>query len=805
MTTRRALFVRLLAVAIVSLVAAVMSSRLQVSGDLSALFPDHGGAAMLARVVRAFGGGDLAIVLVRGDDPKEVEAGATEIARALTGKPTVIGVVDQAPPRETDPSLAWLFAGPRARERLAAALTAEGMRTRLAGSKELLLGPAAGEAVDWLARDPLRLALVPWDERAEIAAGLTVSSDGAFVADGGRARLVALQPHGRAFDSVAAHAFVADVDAAKAAVLAVHPSLTLELAGGHATAVATEAMIRTDMEWSSALSSVLATLMFLVTFRRMRAALAVLPPLVLGTLWTLAIAATFKGLTAVSVAFGAVVIGVGVDTGVHVYAALLDGLRSGLSHAEAAVQARKKTQRPVMLAAIAAGACFAALSISELRALRELGILCGAGEVLTSLAILAVTPELGALLERGKLPPPLRGKWIGLLDRATSTKPRAAAAIGFALLPFLFLATIGGPRVGQAIVAIRPAALAPLATQARIFELFGGTPNQWILVSHDKDPMAARARADAVAEALDPLVADGTVLGYDTLSSFAPSPPTVQKRLAARDALDLSAAADRLDQALREGGWDPASCASALETLRHPSTGLRVDPPPWMIARYMAEDAGETLVLTFVRPPTDTVHHSRIIDAAKAADPELVFTGYPVLEKALKEGLARELPEVAGIALLVVIFALSASLRSVRSVVLAAGTIVVSVAFVAAAMRILGIGWHIYDALVLPVLLGITMDEAMFLLHSADKHEGAIGETLEEQGPLVLSTALTTAAGFGALVICRFDGLRDVGAVGALGSVAGVFAALVVVPAGLRLWPRARTAEAGAAAGDAPT
>ena len=34
----------------------------------------------------------------------------------------------------------------------------------------------------------------------------------------------------------------------------------------------------------------------------------------------------------------------------------------------------------------------------------------------------------------------------------------------------------------------------------------------------------------------------------------------------------------------------------------------------------------------------------------------------------------------------------------------------------------------------------------------------------------------------------RFDGLRDLGLVGAIGSVAGLVVALVVVPAGLRLW-----------------
>jgi predicted RND superfamily exporter protein len=59
--------------------------------------------------------------------------------------------------------------------------------------------------------------------------------------------------------------------------------------------------------------------------------------------------------------------------------------------------------------------------------------------------------------------------------------------------------------------------------------------------------------------------------------------------------------------------------------------------------------------------------------------------------------------------------------------------------------------------------------------------------TLEAQGPLVACTALTTAAGFAALVACRFDGLADLGAVGALGSVAGLVCAMVLVPAGLRL------------------
>ena len=97
------------------------------------------------------------------------------------------------------------------------------------------------------------------------------------------------------------------------------------------------------------LATVLAAAAFALTFRRVRALLAVLPPLVLGTVWTAGFATIFPGgLSAIAVAFMSVVIGVGVDTGVHVYAALLEARRDGLSPRDAARVARNKTMRPVL-------------------------------------------------------------------------------------------------------------------------------------------------------------------------------------------------------------------------------------------------------------------------------------------------------------------------------------------------------------------------------------------------------------------------------------------------------------------------
>ena len=165
------------------------------------------------------------------------------------------------------------------------------------------------------------------------------------------------------------------------------------------------------------------------------------------------------------------------------------------------------------------------------------------------------------------------------------------------------------------------------------------------------------------------------------------------------------------------------------------------------------------------------------------ADARSVVTGFPLLDVALRASLARDLPRVGIVALAVAAIALGATLRKRRHVVLALAVVAVEIAALGVAMRLFGIHWHAYDALVVPVLIGVTLDESMFLLYGATTPE----EALRVQGPLVTTTALTTASGFAALLVCRYPGLFDVGAVGALGVVFGWLAALFVVGAGLKL------------------
>lgn len=256
---------------LVTIASVGIVTRLRLSRDLTELFPETPEAAMLARVTRLFGGGDVALVLLRGKAVEDVAKATHEAAEAMRTCPEVVQVVIGPPApkdlQKLEPTGAWRFAGPIARKKLAWAVSNEGMHSRLRETRALLLAPGSEDVEAWLAKDPLRLAQIPWEDRIELAAGAKGKPGGAFAADEGRTRLIVAEPKGRVFDAGAAERFTEECGLALEAVRSAHPDTRIELTGGHVVARQTELMMKTDLAKSGVVSMVLASLMFVLIFK----------------------------------------------------------------------------------------------------------------------------------------------------------------------------------------------------------------------------------------------------------------------------------------------------------------------------------------------------------------------------------------------------------------------------------------------------------------------------------------------------------------------------------------------------------
>ena len=137
---------------------------------------------------------------------------------------------------------------------------------------------------------------------------------------------------------------------------------------------------------------------------------------------------------------------------------------------------------------------------------------------MTAVAIVVVTPEIGAWLERGKPPAEKPRRWTRWV--ASLTRQRSAAALWVLLLalPMVAVAVGLGPRLADAIVAMRPEGLMPLQVQQQIYDAFGGRTGQWVVMVRGDD---AHERNDRIAEAL--VLHAEHIESVDTLSTMIQS------------------------------------------------------------------------------------------------------------------------------------------------------------------------------------------------------------------------------------------------------------------------------------------
>jgi hypothetical protein len=350
---------------------------------------------------------------------------------------------------------------------------------------------------------------------------------------------------------------------------------------------------------------------------------------------------------------------------------------------------------------------------------------------------------------------------------------------------------VGLPRTPTSVIALRPTNLPALEAQERAIKLSSGASSnergQVIVLQTSNDFEQVRARADLLFSALS-LHPDWVI---ESPSRWLPSRETIVERLKARD-LALGGFAERIAKQLDRAGFSVEAFASFFNELANPKSvadavelrnRLENGPLKPLIARHLAHDHGELLVATYVRTTDGTpVSIEQLEGEVRALDPSASVTGYPVLERSLRRALVHDLPLISLLALVFVAITLRSMVASFADVAVVILALLSELVVVALIVRAIGTPLHAYNALVLPVLIGITVDESVFLLHALAECR-TLREALAHEARAISATALTTAAGFGALIFCSFPGLRDIGVVGMVGSIVGLFSSILVVPA----------------------
>lgn len=153
---------------------------------------------------------------------------------------------------------------------------------------------------------------------------------------------------------------------------------------------------------SASIASMLMVLGLLVVFfRRLRAVGVVLIPLLSGIAWAAGFAAiAFGEMNIITSFIVAILIGLGIDFAIHLYAAYNNSRSDGLDVPEGLARAVEEVGPAMLTAALTTVAALLTLLFAHFRAFQEFGLIAAAGVVLCLLAAFLVLPPLVGAFER---------------------------------------------------------------------------------------------------------------------------------------------------------------------------------------------------------------------------------------------------------------------------------------------------------------------------------------------------------------------------------------------------------------------
>lgn len=585
---------------------------------------------------------------------------------------------------------------PAQRERLAQAPSTALQQSALAA----LYQPGATLRLsDWVA-DPLGLWPQWWAERAGQTRARPRDGELWLAADGQQWIVLGYEVLSSAFRLDGQAVYAQALERAEVAARAVAPSLRVLAAGVplHAEAAAVRASTEVNTIGWGSLAAVL--LLVWLAFRSLRPIVLVALSLFIGMAAALsATALVFGSVHLITLVFGASLVGVAEDYGIHWFAT-----RQG----RAGIEPRALMRRllPGMVLALATSVlAYAALGIAPFPGLRQMALFSAVGLLAAFLTVACWFP----VLDRTAMPDNRFSQHVAAsLARWPRLRASRRALALWALVTVACAAGLAQLRTSDDVRQLQNALPTLVQAQRTLGSLLGlPSPAQFYIVQADTAE-ALLQREEALKARLEPLVGEGRLGGWSALSDWVPS---VQRQAAdaALSAQAETAVLAGVNAALGETLARPAFAAQPLtlaQWLAHPVSG-----PARVL--WLGEAVGRPTSVMMLRG----LHDTSLLPALAAAAQGL--EGVRWVDKAADIGalLGRyrvSMTELLMLAHGAVLLALywrfgRAAWRAWLPALLAS---VITVALLGA----LGQPLQLFNVLALLLLLGVGVDYGIFLL-----------------------------------------------------------------------------------------
>ena len=608
--------------------------------------------------------------------------------------------------------------------------------------------------------------------------------------------------------------------------------------------ISSDEMVTTqaDVETASKIALTGVALLFIIAYRGVVKPLLAVFCLLLALCWTMGFTAlTIGHLNILSIVFTTILIGLGIDFGIHILERYKEERQSGHEILEALQKTVQGTGRGNFSGAITTAMAFGAMVLTDFIGIVELGWIAGWGILFCMVAMLLVLPALITLEEKWRKP-------HYALARSTTTKKRQWID---KLFDHYYL-IIG---LCTVLVLIASLSLKDLRFDYNLLDLQAkGTEavqyEMKILESAGRSAWSAAMLADSLEEVQEKellLKALPTVARFESISAVIPEHQEenlrfIRENLAPLlkelevEAEDVAFSWKGLNKTLKriqfklqgreEGGDTLAPVQVAGNRLRNfREQSRKVEPdlaekrlrdfsallftdyrdlidelkanaeaqpvrleeiPPKLRKRYISKK-GKYVIHIFPSVDIwDQDERRKYLSDLRSVDPNVTGTAVHMFEstRLMTEGYVK-----GGLyAMTAIIFYVFFMFRNVRTVFFVLLPVLAGSIWTVGVMELIGLKLNMANLVILPLILGVGVVNGIHITHryreEEDKHASVLGKST---GQAVVLSSFTTMIGFGSLMVADHNGVFSLGLVLTIGVFNCLIASITFLPALLKL------------------
>ena len=795
------------------IIALLLASRVQVETDILSLVPrDNPVVEGFRTTVERFGSVDTLLAVVHLDQDRSLENSidfAGRLAENLRDWDDIDWVeyrVDSTAEAAV-PLLdrATLFLEPEELDDVLDGLDDEGLEATAVRLRAQLMAPQSLVTKEFLRLDPAGMLPRILAKIRFGGVGVRVDPDtGCLIDESRRFLLMMAKPVRPAQDLEFDRHLVATLDERVDAVSrfwiedsgeASAPEV--EFTGGYIVAIDDARLITSDMVVGLVSSLAGVMILFLVAFRSRAALVYAFFPLVTGIALTFAFGAVALGrINSLTSAFGGLVIGLGIDFVIVLYARYIEERQTGASHAEAVDAMGRFTGVGVLLGAVTTAATFFSFLVTDFAGLWELGLLTGTGILLLVITVFLLLPALLTLIQqriRKDRPLELRSFGADLLCRASLERPRRTIVVAV-IVTLLLGAGIYRLRWDDDFRNMRSGDNRAIQLRQEVMDAFDLRFSPMVLRFDGIDEGEALEKCRAILPELEKLVDGENLVGVDTIAGVIPA-EDVQRALIARleeAAPGLEGLDHRFEDALRGAGLNPAAFRDGIDhlvtALARRSllslSDLEGTPLARVVERYVAAADGEVSSAIYIYPPVGKWRRgaSPALEELLSEYPGAVLAGPNVISAELRKIVWDDAIAAAILGIVIVFVLMWADLGGPLRALLALLPLFVGMVWMLCGMALVGLRLNFFNIFVLTMIVGIGVDYGVHFLHRWYE-SGGDPTAVSATAKAIAVAALTTIVGFGSLVLSHYPGIRSVGGAAILGALSTAVLGITLLPA----------------------